>query len=389
MGCASSKESSTSVVDDARASASRDDGLRRQDDDVFTVNEIRDATTMIPTIPMERMGEDDDDASREDETRASRLVTRMREELAIERERRARLEIALAQREEADDANAEATTEDVASKRLRAMEGLVSALGMKARRTEILEAENARLVEEMDALKRDAKAFCSECEVEAELAIEQARNAVMEARRTMKEQSVRYEGALEDSERMVRHKIATATLKAKSETARAKLRANEALEQSETFRAEIVKLQRDLDEARDRAAVSSVRGENPRRIQTDVSQRDATLYLNSEFLLPGSQASNALVAVRDDDVSTVSDFGRDDEFISQRWQLWAMALLRRHDKRLVRDAEGSLELLAQQQIMLEELKREKRNAADALREMNTMLIESRDEVYDLKRGYKA
>lgn len=360
MGCASSKESSTSVVDDARASASRGDGLRRQDDDdVFMVNEIRAATTTVPTIPM---GDDDDDASREDETRASRLVTRMREELAIERERRARLEIALAQREEADDA----TTEDVASKRLRAMEGLVSALGMKARRTEILEAENARLVEEMDALKRDAKAFCSECEVEAELAIEQARNAVMEARRTMKEQSVRYEGALEDSERMVRHKIATATLKAKSETARAKLRANEALEQSETFRAEIVKLQRDLDEARDRAAVS-----------------------NSQFLLPGSQASNALVAVRDDDVSTVSDFGRDDEFISQRWQLWAMALLRRLDKRLVRDAEGSLELLAQQQIMLEELKREKRNAADALREMNAMLIESRDEVYDLKRGYKA
>lgn len=365
MGCASSKESSTSVVDDARASASRGDGLRRQDDDVFMVNEIRDATTTIPAIPMERMGDDDDDASREDETRASRLVTRMREELTIERERRARLEIALAQREEADDANAEATTDDVASKRLRAMEGLVSALGMKARRTEILEAENARLVEEMDALKRDAKAFCSECEVEAELAIEQARNAVMEARRTMKEQSVRYEGALEDSERMVRHKIATATLKAKSETARAKLRANEALEQSETFRAEIVKLQRDLDEVRDRAAVS-----------------------NSQFLLPGSQVSNALVAVRDDDVSTVSDFGRDDEFISQRWQLWAMALLRRHDKRLVTDAEGSLELLAQQQIMLEELKREKRNAADALREMNTMLIESRDEVYDLKRGYK-
>jgi hypothetical protein len=246
------------------------------------------------------------------------------------------------------------------------MEGLVSALGMKARRTEILEAENARLVEEMDALKRDAKAFCSECEVEAELAIEQARNAVMEARRTMKEQSVRYEGALEDSERMVRHKIATATLKAKSETARAKLRANEALEQSEKFRAEIVKLQREIDEARDRTAVS-----------------------NSQFLLPGSQVSNALVAVRDDDVSTVSDFGRDDEFISQRWQLWAMALLRRLDKRLVRDAEGSLELLAQQQIMLEELKREKRNAADALREMNTMLIESRDEVYDLKRGHKA
>jgi len=366
MGCASSKESRTPDADDTRASASRSDGLRRQDaDDVFQASEeimIRDATTTRPTRRTGRM--DEDDASHDDETRASRLVTRMREELAIEREHRARLEIALAQREEAD-ANAD-VTEDVASKRLRAMEGLVSALGMKARRTEILETENARLVGEMDALKRDAKAFCSECEVEAELAIEQARNAVMEARRTMKEQSVRYEGAFEDRERMVRHKIATATLKAKSETARAKLRANEALEQSETFRAEILRLQRELDEARDRAAVK-----------------------HSQYLLPGSEVSNALVMVRDDDVSTVSDFGKDDELISLRWQLWAMALLRRLDKRLVGDAEGSLELLAQQQIMLEELKREKRNAADALREMNTMLIESRDEVYDLKRGYKA
>jgi len=142
-------------------------------------------------------------------------------------------------------------------------------------------------------------------------------------------------------------------LKSKSEYARAKLRASEAVEECERYRAEIERLRDELERLRDERV------------------RDAALTMD-----------------REDDLSTVSDFGRDSVVHQMRWRLWASELTRNDERSLVRDAEDSLEMFAHLQVQLDELRREKRSATSALEEMNSLLIESRDEVYGLKRALK-
>ncbi len=75
---------------------------------------------------------------------------------------------------------------------------------------------------------------------------------------------------------------------------------------------------------------------------------------------------------------------RDSVVHQMRWRLWVgQNSLEIDERSLVRDAEDSLEMFAHLQVQLDELKREKRSATSALEEMNSLLIESRDEVYDL------
>jgi siroheme synthase len=57
-------------------------------------------------------------------------------------------------------------------------------------------------------------------------------------------------------------------------------------------------------------------------------------------------------------VSTVSDFGRDSELLRTRWQLWATRLLRKADRTVVREAEGSLVALARLQIEVVSLRQQ-------------------------------
>ena len=66
----------------------------------------------------------------------------------------------------------------------------------------------------------------------------------------------------------------------------------------------------------------------------------------------------------------------------------AFICLRNAEMCVVKDAEESLESLAELRIKLEESTRDNKNAVSTLEEMNSLLIESRDEVYDLKRALR-
>jgi len=340
MGCASSRDGV------ARGDGDAETTRCGQDDDVVREN-IPVTTTTVA---------DADDASASD----GASVGEFSHDRAVERvasadadAQRALLEVEL---------GAQTTTNDDEKeqilRRLRAMESLVQTL---PRKCEALEMENAALRELLDDARRDARHFCGECEIETEVAMERARTAIAEARRVMQQQRVRYEDAMVDSEREVRHRLAMATLKSKSEYAREKLRASEAVEECERYRAEIETLRDELERLRD---------EHTR----DASLRTLALPPTTE---------------REDDVSTVSDFGRDSVVHQMRWRLWASELTRSDERSLVRDAEDSLVMLAHLQVQLDELKREKRSATIALEDMNSLLIESRDEVYDLKRALKS
>ena len=228
-----------------------------------------------------------------------------------------------------------ATEAETVSRRLAALETLVAARRETRARWDEAERERAMLRECLDEVKREAMVFVGECEMEAELSAERAREAVAEARRALREQSARYEAAAEDAERATRHRLAMATLKLKSDAARAKLRANEAMDECESYRDEIERLRSELESARDLASTSAV------------------------LALPTTLASSA----RDEeDVSTVSDFGRDSELLRTRWQLWATRLLRKADRTVVREAEGSLVALARLQIEVVSLRQQLRAA---------------------------
>lgn len=224
--------------------------------------------------------------------------------------------------------------------RLRAMERAVDALGDKARDADCVEIAYHEMREAYDALRRDARAFCAECGLEAEAAMGTAQRAVQDARRALKQQASQFDGVVDDMERDFRHKVATATLKSKSEAARAKLRAGEALEECEKYRHEVLRLQTELQRASDALAISNVERHPP----------------------------------------STSKY----EIVRLRWRLIASLVLRRSERECVLDAEHCLEAFAEQQLQLELAKREQRSATLALAEMNSLLIESRDEVYDLK-----
>ena len=70
--------------------------------------------------------------------------------------------------------------------------------------------------------------------------------------------------------------------------------------------------------------------------------------------------------------------------VQLRWRLFASLALRRSERECVLDAEDCLQAFAEQELQLELAKRDQRSATLALAEMNSMLIESRDEIYDLK-----
>lgn len=229
----------------------------------------------------------------------------------------------------------EVSEAEAVSRRLAALETLAAAARKKCSRYDEVERECAMLRECLDEVKREARAFVSECEIEAEMSLEQAREAVAEARRALREQSARYEEAAEDAERATRHRLAMATLKSKSDAARAKLRANEAIEECESYRDEIERLRSELESKRDLASASAM------------------------LALPTTRASS----MRDEeDVSTVSDFGRDSELLRTRWQLWATRVLRKADRTVVREAEGSLVALARLQIEVLSLRQQLRAA---------------------------
>ena len=331
MGCASSRD------DVARGESDGGTTRRGQDDDDDVVLEIAPTTTTA----------NEDDAS-EREGGDDRAMVAARRASADEEERRGLVEVEL----RATTTTADDDEKETILRRLRAMESLVQVL---PRKCEALEMENAALRELLDDARRDARRFCGECEIETEVAMERARTAISDARRVMHEQRVRYEDTMAESEREGRHRLAMATLKSKSEYARAKLRASEAVEECERYRAEIERLRDELERLRDERV------------------RDAALPSTTN---------------REDDLSTVSDFGRDSVVHQMRWRLWASELTRNDERSLVRDAEDSLEMFAHLQVQLDELKREKRSATSALEEMNSLLIESRDEVYDLKHALK-
>ena len=233
--------------------------------------------------------------------------------------------------------------DDALHARLRAMERAVDVLGDRARDADLCEIAYHEMRETYDALRRDARAFCAECALEAEAAMGAAQRAVKDARRALKQQAMQFDGVVDDMERNFRHNVATATLKSKSEAARAKLRASEALQECEKYRHEVLRLQDELQRASDALAISS-----------------ATV----ESHIPSSTSKNAIVQLR--------------------WRLLTSLALRRSERECVLDAEDCLQAFAEQELQLELAKRDQRSATLALAEMNSMLIESRDEVYDLK-----
>jgi uncharacterized phage infection (PIP) family protein YhgE len=257
-------------------------------------------------------------------------------------------------------------------RRLKALEELMEIAREKTNRCrcEDLAHENRLLREIIEEVKRDARRFCDECEMETDMGLARAREAVEDARRTMKDQSLRYEKALDDERRNTQHAVAMATLKSKSDSARSKLRAKEAIEECESYKSEISRLRDEIQ-----------------------SLKDALTLANSEekLALTRSQsgAPRDLQATHEnDDVSTVSNFGRDGDVARIRWRLFASGTLRNAEMRTVRDAEESLESLARLRIKLEQSTRDNQNAVSTLEEMNALLIESRDEVYDLKRALR-
>lgn len=257
-------------------------------------------------------------------------------------------------------------------RRLKALEDLMEIAREKTNRCrcEDLAHENRLLREIIEEVKRDARRFCDECEMETDMGLARAREAVEDARRTMKDQSLRYEKALDDERRNTQHAVAMATLKSKSDSARSKLRAKEAIEECESYKSEISRLRDEIQ-----------------------SLKDALTLANSEekLALTRSQsgAPRDLQATHEnDDVSTVSNFGRDGDVARIRWRLFASGTLRNAEMRTVRDAEESLESLARLRIKLEQSTRDNQNAVSTLEEMNALLIESRDEVYDLKRALR-
>jgi hypothetical protein len=217
------------------------------------------------------------------------------------------------------------TREAALMARLDALESLTAAARTKCRMYDLLEAECTTMREVMDEVKRDARMFCSECEAEAEEFTERARAAVAEARSALREQTKRYELAMEDFERQTRHRVAMATLRSKSDAARARLRASEAIEECESYRKEIERLHSELEAARDEISAVTL------AVQPSVKRVD-----------------------KDDDVSTVSDFGR---CSGMRWQLWALRLIRESEKSVVREAEESLIELGHLRVEVAELRR--------------------------------
>jgi hypothetical protein len=253
-------------------------------------------------------------------------------------------------------------------RRLKALEDLMEIAKEKTNRCrcEDLAHENKLLREIVEEVKRDARRFCDECEIEADMGLARARAAVEDARRTMKDQSLRYEKAVDDERRNTQHAVAMATLKSKSDSARSKLRAKEAIEECESYKSEISRLRDEIQRLKD--ALTLVNSEEKLALAT--SQRDA------------------LATHENDDVSTVSNFGRDGDVARIKWRLFASETLRNAEMCVVKDAEESLESLAELRIKLEESTRDNKNAVSTLEEMNSLLIESRDEVYDLKRALR-
>ena len=140
---------------------------------------------------------------------------------------------------------------------------------------------------------------------------------------------------------------------------------------------------------------SSPRSDNPAR---QARRSPPTTRPNASPFLPPTRvavgatrtsARDALATHENDDVSTVSNFGRDGDLARIKWRLFASETLRNAEMCVVKDAEESLESLAELRIKLEESTRDNKNAVSTLEEMNSLLIESRDEVYDLKRALRA
>ena len=233
--------------------------------------------------------------------------------------------------------------------RLRAMERAVEILGDKARDAEMYEWAYEETREACDEARRDARAFCGECELEAAAALEMAKMAVQDARRAVKQQALQFEGVVDGMERESRHRVATATLKATSDAARAKLRATEALDECERYRNEVLRLQAELQRASDAFAVS----------RTTVSTTDKKSGILTSSVTRG-------------------------DVVKLRWRLISSLALRATERESVRNAVDLLQTFAEQQLELELAKREQRSAALALEELNSLLIESRDEVFDLK-----
>ena len=77
---------------------------------------------------------------------------------------------------------------------------------------------------------------------------------------------------------------------------------------------------------------------------------------------------DALATHENDDVSTVSNFGRDGDVARIKWRLFASETLRNAEMCVVKDAEESLESLAELRIKLEESTRDNKNAVSTLEE---------------------
>ena len=307
MGCASSRDGV------ARGEGDGETARRGRDE-----HDDGDVLEIVPTTTTTTTANEDD--AREREGGDDRAMVAARRASADEEARRGLVEVEPGATTTTDDDDDDDDEKETILRRLRAMESLVQVL---PRKCEALEMENAALRELLDDARRDARRFCGECEIETEVAMERARTAISDARRVMHEQRVRYEDTMAESEREGRHRLAMATLKSKSEYARAKLRASEAVEECERYRAEIERLRDELERLRDERV------------------RDAALPSTTN---------------REDDLSTVSDFGRDSVVHQMRWRLWASELTRNDERSLVRDAEDSLEMFAHLQVQLDELR---------------------------------